>query len=103
MSKDVANEDIRNTNQHNFPIENNEGGTTFLIDNDLDAAIDYTVKGTHEDDDTFSDAATLVSGASTGADTVTYETLGYTWDIIRFEVTAQSTPSADSLGIKKME
>lgn len=103
MAKDVADDQIRDTNTYNYPISNNEPGTTFIVANDLDAAVDYTVKGTYESDDDFSDAITLASGETVSADGVSYETLGYSWDVIRFEVTAQSSPSTNSLRIKKME
>lgn len=108
MANDIASDSITDTNTHTYDIDiSKKGKGVYDYINGLDADIALTVYGTHEDDDTFSDAHTLVDRTSTGSGVIAsnsaeYDTLSDPWDQLRVEVTAQSTPTSGTLTIKEM-
>jgi len=102
MATDVTDDQIRDTNTHQYPMENHQKDTTvYQYANNLDAEVTVTVYGTYEGDaDDFSDVVQLnqktISGGSADRDA-----LSDPWDYLLFEVTASSSPTSGSLVIKE--
>jgi len=104
MAKDIANEEIRDTENHTYTIPNSgDTPVTFVYSNGLDTAITIVVEGTYNGDEDYSESITLEGGKSIATSETGYDTMGYPWDKVRFTVTADTQPSSGTLTIKKME
>jgi len=102
MAKDLAEEEIRDTNTHTYAITNRgDEKSVFQYANNLDAEVTVELYGTYSDDD-FSDELKLGSN-TISKNTVESGSLSDPWDKVRIKVTASTTPSSGTFIAKKHE
>lgn len=100
MARDIADKQIRDTQQYEFPIDNESEKSLYQYANNLDVEVDVVVEATYAADDDFSDAYQIGSHtiASGG---VERGSLTDPWDQVRIIVQASSTPSSGAFIAKK--
>jgi len=102
MGRNVLTYDPTTTDTKNSEsISYNLDSGTFHFINQNGVAIDYTLEGTYDGDDAFSDAVQIASGTLAANDT-TSESVSTPWDQIRVTATPQTTPSADAIFMVKL-
>jgi hypothetical protein len=100
MAKDVADQQIRDTNTYNFPISHDDDSAVFQYVNNLDAEVTVDLQGTYDSDDDFSDAHAIASKTISSNSTDSYS-LTDPWDQVRVVVTASTAPTSNSFIAKK--
>jgi hypothetical protein len=100
MARHIANKQIRDTEQHTFPIRNDGEKSLYQYANNLDVEVDVVIEATYAADNDFSDAYQVGSHTIASGD-VDRGSLTEPWDQVRITVQATTSPSSGAFIAKK--